>query len=161
MANAPLERQPEPTARRRVVLRVPELARLRDQALNSLKFAVAGRNEEMSVLDDPHIQPVEEGLKVHVPSVKGRPPRDVPVTYGEDCATCPVRCWKVWQEAKLTAGADPDGPAFLSVDQWGHMGTTRLSPDGVGRALKRSAQYAGLTGRRITGHFACRGGARS
>ncbi|MEV6781175.1 hypothetical protein [Streptomyces sp. NPDC051098] len=42
MANAPLERQPGPAARRRVVLRVPELARLRDQALNSLKFAVAG-----------------------------------------------------------------------------------------------------------------------
>lgn len=36
MANAPRERQPQPTARRRTVYRVPELARLRDQALNSL-----------------------------------------------------------------------------------------------------------------------------
>ncbi|MEJ8640126.1 hypothetical protein [Streptomyces sp. MS2.AVA.5] len=50
-----------------------------------------------------------------------------------------------------------DGPAFLSVDQCGHLGTARLSPDGVGRALKRCAQYAGLTGRRITGHSARRG----
>ena len=64
------------------------------------------------------------------------PPRDVPVTYGENRATCPVRCWRAWQDAKLAAGADPGGPAFLPVDQWGHLGTKRLSPDGVGRALR-------------------------
>ncbi|PJE97132.1 hypothetical protein CUT44_14210 [Streptomyces carminius] len=157
MANAPRERQPQPTARRRRVFHVSELARLRDQALHALKFAVAGRNEEMSIMDDVHVRPVEEGLMVHVPSVKGRPARDVPVTYGEDRATCPVRCWQAWQEAKLAAGAEPGGPAFLPVDQWGHLGTARLSPDGVGRALARSAQYAGLTGRRITGHSARRG----
>ncbi|MFI1569054.1 hypothetical protein ACH4ZX_39620 [Streptomyces sp. NPDC020490] len=157
MANAPRERQPQPTARRRTVYRVPELARLRDQALNSLKLAVAGRNEEMSLLDDAHIEVVDEGLRVTVPSVKGRPPRPVPVTYGENRASCPVRCWLAWKEAKLAAGAAPDGPAFLPVDQWGHLGTARLSPDGVGRALARCAKYAGLTGRRITGHSARRG----
>ncbi|GAA5708021.1 hypothetical protein AQJ43_37760 [Streptomyces avermitilis] len=157
MAEAPRERQPQPTARTRRVFVVPEVARLRDQALNSLKLAVAGRNEEMSVLDDAHVQVVDEGLKVYVPSVKGRPPRTVPVTYGENRATCPVRCWRAWQEAKLAAGADPEGPALLSVDQWGHLGNTRLSPDGVGRALARCAKYAGLTGRRITGHSARRG----
>lgn len=157
MANAPRERQPQPTARRRVVYRVPELARLRDQALNSLKLAVAGRNEEMSLLDDAHIQVVDEGLRVTIPSVKGRPPRTDPVTYGENRASCPVRCWLAWKEAKLAAGAAPDGPAFLPVDQWGHLGSARLSPDGVGRALARCAKYAGLTGRRITGHSARRG----
>jgi hypothetical protein len=157
MAHAPRERKPQPTARRRVVYRVPELARLRDQALNSLKLAVAGRNEEMSLLNDAHIQVVDEGLKVTVPSVKGRPPRPVPVTYGENRASCPVRCWLTWKEAKLAAGAAPDGPAFLPVDQWGHLGSARLSPDGVGRALARCAKYAGLTGRRITGHSARRG----
>jgi hypothetical protein len=157
MGTAPLERVPEASARRRRVYRVPELARLRDQALNALKFAVAGRNEEMAEMDSPHIRVVDEGLMVHVPSVKGRPPRDVPVTYGEHRASCPVRCWLAWQEAKLASGADPDGPAFVAVDQWGHLGTARLSPDGVGRALTRCAQYAGLTGRRITGHSARRG----
>ncbi|MFJ5899440.1 hypothetical protein ACIQFZ_29145 [Streptomyces sp. NPDC093064] len=111
----------------------------------------------MSELDDPHIRLVDEGLKVHVPSVKGRPARDVPVTYGENPDTCPVRCWLAWQEAKLAAGAAPDGPTFLPVDQWGHLGATRLSPDGVGRAMARAAQYAGLTGRRITGHSGRRG----
>jgi hypothetical protein len=156
MAEAPHERKPQPTARRRTVYRVPELARLRDQALNALKVAVAGRNEEISELDDPDIEVVDEGLIVSVPSVKGRPERKAPVTYGENRSTCPVRCWKAYRAAKLAAGADPNGPAFLPVDQWGHQGTKRLSPDGVGRALARSAKYAGLTGRRITGHSARR-----
>ncbi|MGN4160281.1 hypothetical protein ACRWOO_11450 [Streptomyces sp. NEAU-PBA10] len=156
MAEAPHERKPLPTARSRRVYRVPELARLRDQALNALKVAVAGRNEEMSLLDDCDISAVDEGLMVSVPSVKGRPARKDPVTYGEHRSTCPVRCWQAYRDAKLAAGADPDGPAFLPVDQWGHQGTQRLSPDGVGRALARSAEYAGLTGRRITGHSARR-----
>lgn len=79
------------------------------------------------------------------------------VTYGEHRASCPVRCWTAWQEASLAVGADPGGPAFLPVDQWGRLGTARLSPDGVWRVLARCARYAGLTGRRITGHSARRG----
>jgi hypothetical protein len=157
MANAPRERAPQPGARRRHTIVVSDLTRLRDKALNSLKFAVAGRNEEMSELDDPDIEDVDEGLMVHVPSVKGRPERDAPVTYGEDVDTCPVRCWRAYKAAKLAAGAAPGGPAFLPVDQWGNQGTARLSPDGVGRALARCAKYASLTGRRITGHSARRG----
>ncbi|MFE9687143.1 hypothetical protein [Streptomyces sp. NPDC006285] len=51
---------------------VPELTRLRDKALHSLKFAVAGLNEEMSALDDPDIDVVDEGLMVHVPFGQGR-----------------------------------------------------------------------------------------
>ncbi|MCP3822868.1 hypothetical protein NLX86_33785 [Streptomyces sp. A3M-1-3] len=118
----------------------------------------AGRNAEMSALDDAYVRLVDEGLEVHVPSVKGRPPRDVVVAYGEDPNTCPVRCWNAWQKAKLAAGAAPDGPAFLYVDQWGNLGTSgRLSPDGCGRAMARAAKYAGLTGRRITGHSGRRG----
>ncbi|GGY71476.1 hypothetical protein GCM10010363_61030 [Streptomyces omiyaensis] len=159
MNTAPVkvQRPTDPAASRSRVLVVPELARLRDRALHTLRFAVAGRNGEMSKLDDSHIRLVAEGLEVHVPSVKGRPARDVVVAYGENLDTCPVRCWNAWLEAKLAAGAAPDGPAFLGVDQWGNLSTKRLSPDGCGRALTRSAKYAGLTGRRITGHSARRG----
>ncbi|MGN9763060.1 hypothetical protein [Streptomyces sp. SD31] len=157
MNTAARERAPQEGARRRRTYVVPELARLRDRALNTLKFAVAGRNEEMSVLDDAHIKLLDEGLAVHVPEVKDRPARDVPVTYGENADTCPVRCWLAWQTAKLAAGAKPGGPAFLPVDQWGYLGSARLSPDGVGRAMARAAKYAGLTGRRITGHSGRRG----
>jgi hypothetical protein len=48
-------------------------------------------------------------------------------------------------------------PAYLPVDQWGNLGTARLSPDGYGRAISRSARYAGMTGRRISGHSGRRG----
>ncbi|MFK3734653.1 hypothetical protein ACI2LJ_30805 [Streptomyces sp. NPDC088090] len=135
---------------------MPELARLRDRALHTLRFAIAGRNEEMSKLDDPDIRLVAEGLEVHVPSVKGRPGRVV-VACGENLDTCPVRCWIAWETAKLEAGAVPGGPAFLGVDRWGNLSVQRLSPDACGRALSRSAKYAGLTGRRITGHSGRRG----
>ncbi|MFF3790852.1 hypothetical protein ACFYXW_12380 [Streptomyces sp. NPDC001981] len=157
MNTAPRERAPQPDARRRRVLVVPELARLRDRSLHTMRFAVAGRNEEMSKLDDTGIRLVAEGLEVHVPSVKGRPARDVVVSYGENVDTCAVRCWIAWQEAKFAAGTAPDGPAYLPVDQWGNLSSERLSPDGCGRAISRSAKYAGMTGRRITGHSGCRG----
>nr|WSS73663.1 hypothetical protein OG491_36170 [Streptomyces sp. NBC_01175] len=157
MNTAPRERKPQPDARRRRVLVVPELARLRDRSLHTMRFAVAGRNEEMSELDDTGIRLVAEGLEVHVPSVKGRPARDVVVSYGENADTCAVRCWNAWKEAKLAAGAAPDGPAYLPVDQWGNLGAEKLSPDGCGRAVSRSAKYAGMTGRRITGHSGRRG----
>ena len=51
----------------------------------------------------------------------------------------------------------PRRPGAPARDQCGHLGTARLSPDGVGRALTRCAKYAGLTGRRITGHSPRRG----
>jgi hypothetical protein len=157
MNTAPRERTPQPDARRRRVQIVPELARLRDRSLHTMRFAVAGRNEEMSELDDSGIRLVAEGLEVHVPSVKGRPARDVVVSYGENADTCAVRCWIAWHGAKLGADAVPGGPAYLPVDQWGNLGTERLSPDGCGRAMSRSARYAGMTGRRITGHSGRRG----
>ncbi|MFD4865244.1 hypothetical protein [Streptomyces sp. NPDC058412] len=158
MNSAPREpaRAAEARSQRRTYL-VPELARLRDRALNTLKFAVAGRNEEMSQLDDVQVVPTDEGLKVHVPPVKGRPGRTVPVTYGEHSDSCPVRCWNAWLKAKAEAGVEPGGPAFVYVDQWGNLGAQRLSPDGVGRAMARAARYAGMTGRRITGHSGRRG----
>ncbi|MFC9619398.1 hypothetical protein ACFTXM_05165 [Streptomyces sp. NPDC056930] len=157
MNTTPLERAPLERARRRQVHVVPELARLRDRSLHTMRFAIAGRNEEMSELDDTGIRLVAEGLEVHVPSVKGRRPRDVVVSYGEGADTCAVRCWIAWQEAKLAAGAAPGGPAYLPVTQWGALGTERLSPDGCGRAMSCSAKYAGLTARRITGHSGRRG----
>ncbi|MFD0253642.1 hypothetical protein ACFVGX_22310 [Streptomyces sp. NPDC127113] len=157
MNTSPRERTPQPDARRRQVLIVPELARLRDRSLHTMRFAIAGRNSELSKLDDTGIRLVAEGLEVHVPSVKGRPARDVVVSYGENADTCAVRCWLAWKEAKLAAGAEPDGPAYLAVDQWGNLVVHRLSPDGCGRAMTRSAKYAGMTGRRITGHSGRRG----
>ncbi|MFD0042688.1 hypothetical protein ACFVIZ_34180 [Streptomyces anulatus] len=145
--------RPQPAVgRRRGTQELPELARLRDRALATLAFGIAGRSEEVSSLDTEGITQVAEGLEVHVPSVKGRPPRDVAVAYGENPDTCPVRCWLAWKEA---AGLT-EGPAFLPVDQKGRLGTRRLGSDGCRLAITRAAERAGLDVK-LTGHSARRG----
>ncbi|MEV0749871.1 hypothetical protein AB0I75_32490 [Streptomyces sp. NPDC050273] len=152
MNTAPAARPQPKAGRRRGTQELPELARLRDRALATLAFGIAGRSEEVSSLDTEGITQVAEGLEVHVPSVKGRPPRDVAVAYGENPDTCPVRCWQAWKEAAgLTAG-----PAFLPVDQKGRLGTQRLGPDGCRLAITRASERAGLDVR-LTGHSARRG----
>ncbi|MFG2489244.1 hypothetical protein ACGFSI_41735 [Streptomyces virginiae] len=137
----------EGSRRRRAVYELPELARLRDRALAAVAFGIGGRSAEVSLLDVDGIRQTAEGLEVHVPSVKRRPARDVVVAYGESADSCPVRCWLAWKEA---AGIT-SGPAFLPVDQWGHLGTGRLSPDSCRKVITRAAERAGV-GVRLTGH---------
>ncbi|GCE01526.1 integrase [Embleya hyalina] len=117
-----------------------------------MAFAIAGRSSEVSALTVAGIRRVAEGLEVHVPSVKGRPARDVAVHHGANPLTCPVRCWLAWQ-----AAADlVDGPAFRAVDQVGRVGAGPLSPDGCRIAITRAAERAGLDVK-LTGHSARRG----
>ncbi|GAA0925060.1 tyrosine-type recombinase/integrase [Streptomyces thermoalcalitolerans] len=154
MATAPADRpKPPGGGRRRGTQRLPELARLRDRALITLAFAIAGRSSEVAALDVDGIRLVAEGLEVRVPSVKGRPSRTVPVRYGSNPDTCPVRCWLAWKEA---AGLSPGDPAFLPVDQVGRLGAHRLSPDACRLVITRAARRAGLDVH-LTGHSARRG----
>ncbi len=141
-----IPRRPGSRRRRREYV-LPELARLRNRALVTMAFAIAARDEEVAALDAEHIVLVPEGLEVHVPSVKDRPPRDTEVSYGRYLDSCPVRGWLAWKEAaNITTG-----PAFRSVDQWGHLGTGRLSPDACRLVITRAAERAALE-TRLTGH---------
>jgi integrase len=133
--------------RRRAVYELPELAVLRNRAMALMEFGIAGRTAEVSALDVADIKLVEGGLEVHVPGVKGRPDRDVEVDYADDPALCAVRAWLAWKEA----AALEQGPAFRPVDQWGHLGTTRMSPNAVRLAITRSAARAGVDVK-LTGH---------
>ncbi|MFE7212461.1 hypothetical protein ACFU93_21200 [Streptomyces sp. NPDC057611] len=57
--------------------------------------------------------------------------------------------WLAWQgAAELT-----DGPAFRAVDQWGHLGSGRLSPDACRLVITRAGQQAGID-IKLTGHSA-------
>lgn len=136
---------PKPSGRKKHV--PPETALLRDRALAALAFAIGGRVSEVSALTVEAITLEGEGLKVKVPSVKGRPARTVPVAFGEHAATCPVRLWLTWRE-KL---GRTTGPAFVPVDEVGRLGEHRLSPDGCRIAITRAAQRADLD-TRLTGH---------
>lgn len=137
----------EGSRRRRHVYELPELAVYRNRSLCTMEFGIAGRAEEVSALDDTDIVLVAEGLEVHVPSVKGRPARDVEIAYGEHPDSCPVLNWLAWRGA---AGID-GGPAYRSVDQWGNLGTGRLSADGCRLAITRAGAHAGIQ-TKLTGH---------
>ncbi|MEV0537799.1 hypothetical protein [Kitasatospora sp. NPDC050463] len=54
---------------------------------------------------------------------------------------------RAWRAAAGLNG----GPAFRPVDQWGRLGTGRLSPDDCRIVITRTAQRAGLDAR-LTGH---------
>ncbi|MFB7899923.1 integrase, partial [Streptomyces xiamenensis] len=123
------------------------LSGLRDRALWLIAFAVAGRSAEVSALRDDGIVHVSQGLEVHVPSVKGRPARDVVVHYGKNPDTCPVRAYLTWRAAAAIHG----GPAFRPIDRWGHLGSEHLSPAACRDIIARNAERAGVAVR-LTGH---------
>ncbi|MFJ9662832.1 tyrosine-type recombinase/integrase [Streptomyces griseoflavus] len=137
---------PKPTATRKKHV-PPDIALLRDRALAALAFSIGGRVSEVSALTVDGIKLEGEGLVVHVPSVKGRPSRKVPVAFGEHAATCPVRLWLAWREVL----GRTEGPAFVPVNEAGRLAEHRLSPDGCRIAITRAAQRAELD-TRLTGH---------
>jgi integrase len=123
------------------------LTGLRDRALWLLAFAIAGRSAEVSALNVEGISLETEGLHIAVPSVKGLPGRDVKVAYGVNPDTCPVRAWLAWRAAAVLT----EGPAFLPIDQWGHLGRRRLSAAACREVIARNAARAGVEVR-LTGH---------
>jgi integrase len=123
------------------------LAGIRDRALWLMAFGIAGRSAEVAALRADGITHVSQGLDVHVPSVKGRPSRDVVVAYGRNPDTCPVRAWLTWRAAAgITAG-----PAFVPISVHGVLGTEALSAAGCREIIARSAERAGIAVR-LTGH---------
>ena len=137
-----------PTQLRQMAAAIPDgLTGLRDRALWLMAFAVAGRSAEVAALRADGIVHVSQGLEVHVPSVKGRPARDVVVGYGKHPDTCPVRAWLTWHSTSGIA----HGPAFVPIDRWGNLGTAALSPGACRDIIARNAERAGLAVR-LTGH---------
>ncbi|MEU2724092.1 integrase [Streptomyces smyrnaeus] len=157
----PLKHDPERVARgrgkapaataeqlRQMAAAIPDsLTGLRDRALWLMAFGIAGRSAEVSALRADGIVHVSNGLEVHVPAVKGRPPRDVVVHYGKHPDTCPVRAWLTWR----AASGITSGPAFLPIDVWGNLGNSPLSPAACRDIIARNAERAGVAVR-LTGH---------
>lgn len=135
--------------KRMAVTAADDLTGLRDRALFLTAFFIAGRSAEVAALNVAHFVLESEGLRVKVPSVKGRPSRKVAIAYGSTPDACPVRAWLTW---KAAAGLT-SGPAFLPIDRWGHMGEQRLSPAACRDVISRRAARAGVEVR-LTGHSA-------
>ncbi|GAA2462851.1 site-specific integrase [Streptomyces lavendulocolor] len=73
--------------------------------------------------------------------------RNAKIRYADDPEICPVRAWSAYR-TRLVAEhgqrwADPSAPAFVGIDQWGHV-TGGMVPDSVTRAIKRISKRAGV-----------------
>ncbi|MFI0234823.1 integrase [Streptomyces sp. NPDC017086] len=130
---------------------------VRDLALMTLHFALAGREHELAHLRVRDIAEDPEGrgliVDVRVSKVK---PRVVEVPYGSRAHLCPVRAWRRWK-AELGEDAYLDSHAFRAVhNRWKTVLAGGLDPVTIGDILTGIGARAGLD-IRPTGHSPRRG----
>lgn len=118
---------------------------IRDRAALVLGFALMGRRSELSALDIGDIVFTEDGLEVHIAMSKTDQDavgESIPIPYGTNKDTCPVRTVRAWLNFLAEYGACT-GALLRPIDKHGRVGGIAY-PDG-GRAARG-------TGDRITGH---------
>lgn len=121
---------------------------VRDRAMLLLGFSIAARRAELAGLRLRNIRDDDNGLLVHV-AVSKTDPRTVPVPYGKNTDTCPVRAWKAWQEeAQLL---DPDRHAFRRIHHTGSVQPQGLTPQRAGDLITAAGLRAGYEDL-FTGH---------
>lgn len=124
---------------------------VRDRALLLLGFAGGFRRSELVSLDVGDLVDEEQGIVVHLKRSKTDQEaagRDVPIPYGSNPSTCPVRSLRAWLErAHIT-----EGPLFRAVDRHGRIATKRLGAQSVAQIVKRWTELSGLDPRAFAGH---------
>jgi hypothetical protein len=127
------------------------LAGIRDRALWLMAFGIAGRSAEVAALRADGITHLSQGLDVHVPSVKGRPSRDVVVAYGRNPDTCPVRAWLTWRGRSRHSRAGPafrpDQRSWTSLARRGSLSAAGCQGDH--RPQRRTRRDGGATHRAL------------
>ncbi|QLJ06758.1 tyrosine-type recombinase/integrase (plasmid) [Streptomyces sp. NEAU-sy36] len=121
---------------------------LRDRAMLLLGFSIAARRAELAGLRLRNIRPDDNGLLVHV-AVSKTAPRTVPVPYGQNPETCPVRAWHAWVDAARIT--DPDRHAFRRIHHTGKVQPQGLSPQRAGDIITAAGLRAGCEDL-FTGH---------
>lgn len=121
---------------------------IRDRAMLLLGFAIAARRAELAGLRLRNIRDDDHGLLVHV-AVSKTDPRTVPVPYGRNPETCPVRAWNAWRTA---AGiTEPDRHAFRRIHHTGAVQPQGLTPQRAGDLITAAGLRAGVE-ELFTGH---------
>ncbi|MEU6053176.1 hypothetical protein ABZ829_22430 [Streptomyces xanthochromogenes] len=73
--------------------------------------------------------------------------RNAKIAYASDPVICPARAYLTYRARLVdehgSQWADPTTPAFVGIDQWGHI-TGGMGPDSVTRAIKRISTRAGV-----------------
>ncbi|WP_432158190.1 integrase [Streptomyces sp. bgisy153] len=120
----------------------------RDKALTLTGFHYASRSQDPAGLLTGDVTLHPRGLVVAVLTGKTKHSvRNAKIRYADDPEICPVRAWTAYR-TRLVAEhgpqwADPSTPAFVGIDQWGHV-TGGMGPDSVTRAIKRISKRAGV-----------------
>lgn len=129
----------------------------RDRAVLLVGYAGAFRRAELSAFNLEHVAERRDGLVLTVARAKGDQEakgRQVPIVYGQDPVTCPVRALRAWiTRAQLT---DPDGPLFRRVDRHGTV-LDRMAPRTVAAVVKRHMGELDLPSGDFGGHSLRRG----
>ena len=123
----------------------------RDRALLFLGFAGGFRRSELIALNIEDLSIGEEGIIVRMAKSKtdetGRG-RTIGIPFGQNPSACPVRALEGW----LSVSGIISGPLFRPVNQWGHIGETRLTDPSVRYVLRESLLRAGIRPSGFSGH---------
>ncbi|MGQ4339922.1 integrase [[Kitasatospora] papulosa] len=120
----------------------------RNKALALTGFHYAARSQDPAGLLEGDVTQHPRGLVVAVLTGKTKHSvRNAKIPYSDEGEICPVRAWTAYR-TRLVAEhgprwADPSTPAFVGIDQWGHV-TGGMGPDSVTRAIKRISKRAGV-----------------
>ncbi|MFC9817651.1 integrase [Streptomyces virginiae] len=122
------------------------LAGDRDQALVFTGSHYASRSQDPASLQSSDVTLHPRGLVVAVLTGKTKHSvRNAKIGYAQDPEICPVRAYIAYRERLVaehgTEWTDPSAPAFVGIDQHGHV-TGGLVPDSVTRAVKRISARA-------------------
>ena len=110
------------------------LTGIRDKALLLVGFVSAMRRSEIAALKMSNLKFVEEGIELHLNWSKTGG-RDIPIPYGSNPMTCPVRSLKAWlKEANITEGA-----IFRSVNKHGQIRDEPLTGAAIALIVKRNS----------------------
>ena len=123
----------------------------RDKAVLLLGFARAMRRSELVGLNVADLALAPEGLVLSVNKGKTdqlHQGRKIGIPNGRNESTCPVRAMLCWLEESRIV----DGPLFCGVNQYGHVGSTRLTDQIVADIVKKYVRAIGKYSCKFSGH---------
>lgn len=129
---------------------------LRDRAILLFGFAGAFRRSELVAIEMEHLNFVNEGMRVTLPSSKTDQVGDgqiVAIPAEINSPHCPVQALKDW----LTVGEITSGSIFLRMHKGDSIGKSRMTPQSVALIVKEYAERAGLEPAHYAGHSLRRG----